>query len=148
MLRTSSQHCKRVPKRPSALLGDPPRKTRCAVDDITQSKSKSACAVGNVIRQTPCALDVRSGQDKFKAAIGDERATSCKPKKHDSSRYGHVIPDTMLCHTMSCDATPCHVVPSHAMPCYAMPCSIMLCHGMVGHDAPFEIPTAIATQAV
>ena len=54
----------------------------------------------------------------------------------------------MLCHTMSCYVTPCHAVPSHAMPCYAMPCSTMLCHVMLCHVAPFEIPTAIATQAV
>ena len=98
------------------VVGRPPRKKRCAVDAITQSPSKSACAVGNVIRKTRRALDVRSGQDKFKAAIGDERATSCAPGKNDSSREGHVIPHAMLCHTMSCYATPCHAVPSHAMP--------------------------------
>ena len=107
------------------VVGRPPRKKRCAVDAITQSPSKSACAVGNVIRKKRCALDVRSGQDKFKAAIGDERATSCKPKNQRQQQR-------RPCHT-PCHAMSYHVMLCHAMPCRAIPCNAMLCHAMLDH---------------
>ena len=103
-----------------------PRKKRCAVDVITQSPSKSACAVGNVIRKTRCALDVRSGQDKFKAAIGDGRATSCKSKKKQRQQQ------IRSCHT-PCHAMSYHVMRCHAMPCRAIPCNAVLCHAMLDH---------------
>ena len=124
-----AEYCKRRPKRPLALgddiLSETPRKKRCAVDVITQSPSKSACAVGNVIRKKRRALDARSGQDKLKAAIGDERAVSCKPKKQRQQQR-------RSCHT-PCHAMSYHVMLCHAMPCRAIPCNAMLCHAMLYH---------------
>ena len=93
-----AEYCKRGPKRPLALGDETPRKKRCAVDQ--RSPRKSACAVdafpGNVIRLSSrkkrCALDVCSGQDKFKAAMGPKSLSDlfgCEESVHvDVCRVG------------------------------------------------------------
>ena len=104
---------------------------------VTQSPSKSACAVGNVIRKKRRALDARPGQDKFKAAICDERATSCKPKTTTAAEkvMSYPMPCYVIpCHAMPRHAMPCHPMQCHAMPCHAPPCYVMSCYAMLRHS--------------
>ena len=75
--------------------------------------------------------------DKFKAAIGDERATSCKPKTTTAAEkvMSYPMPCYVIpCHAMPRHAMPCHPMQCHAMPCHALPCYVMSCHAMLRHS--------------
>ena len=113
VLRTSSQHCKRAPKRPLALLGDPTKETVC-----------SRCH-----HSEPIKVSVRSRQRHTKETVTSLKRPLAMNVRHHASRKQRQQ-QRRSCHT-PCHAMSYHVMLCHAMPCRAIPCNAMLCHAML-----------------